>query len=62
MMPVNRELAQHIIDIFQALPYPYTLRDRFVNEFMNNEGFSKEFTRVCEENGMEIPDSIIPEG
>lgn len=62
MMPVNRELAQHIIDIFQALPYPYTLRDRFVNEFMNDEGFRKEFTRVCEENGMEIPDSIIPEG
>lgn len=62
MMPVNRELAQHIIDIFLDLPYPYTLRDRFVNEFMNDAGFSKEFTRVCGENAMEIPDSIIPEG
>lgn len=61
MMTVNLELAENIVDIFHVLPYPYTLKDRFVNEFMKNESFRNDFERVCRENCIEIPGVLIPE-
>lgn len=55
---MSTKFAKHIIEIFESLPYPYTLKNRFISEVMNNEAFKKELKRVCDEENLTIPDEM----
>lgn len=58
-IPMSLKLAEHIIDVFELPPYPYTLRDRFINEVMSNEKFKMELKKVCDVEKLTLPKELL---
>lgn len=57
LVEVDEDFVRRIISIF-SVTCPYTLRNVFVAEFINDNNFYAKFSAISTDLGLIIPDSI----
>ena len=56
---IDVEYVTNLIEIFSKQRYPFTLQDRLKEFYRNNIDCKTEVDKICRDNGLVLPDTII---